>query len=159
MMFWKTGKPSTKWDLQPTLPNIMQVVGPLFSTNFEGSLWSPRPYERSSIGIAYRNSGQFFFSLSIGGKLLYNIVLEYLNMNSNSFFLIFLIGGKLLYNVLVSAMQQHESVIITHTHTYITPPSLAFLPSPYSTPLGHHRAPGWAPCVTQHLPTSSLFYT
>ena len=72
-------------------------------------------------------------------------------MNSNSFFLIFLIGGKLLYNVLVSAMQQHESVIITHTHTYITPPSLAFLPSPYSTPLGHHRASGWAPRAIQQL--------
>ena len=40
----------------------------------------------------------------------------------------------MLYNVLVSAVQQHESVIITHTHTHththITPPSLAFLPSP-----------------------------
>ena len=28
-----------------------------------------------------------------------------------------------------------------------------------STPLGHHKVPGWAPCVTQQLPTSYLFYT
>ena len=51
MTFWKTGKPSTKWDLQPTLPKITQVVGSLFSTKFEGSLWSPRSRERSSIGM------------------------------------------------------------------------------------------------------------
>ena len=45
------------------------------------------------------------------------------------FFLIyFLIGGKLLYHMLVSAVQQHESVIITHTHTYIYIPSLLSLP-------------------------------
>ena len=35
-----------------------------------------------------------------------------------------------------------------------------FLPSSWThhpTPLGHHRAPSWAPCVTQQLPTSCLF--
>ena len=38
--------------------------------------------------------------------------------------------------------------------TYI--PSLLGLPP---TPVGHHRAPGWAPCATQQLPTSFLLYT
>ena len=29
----------------------------------------------------------------------------------------------------------------------------------HPTPLGHHRAPGWAPCASHQLPTSYLFYT
>ena len=36
---------------------------------------------------------------------------------------------------------------------YISPPSWA------SHPLCHHRAPSWAPCVTEQLPTSYLFHT
>ena len=34
------------------------------------------------------------------------------------------------------------------------PPSLT-----HSTLLGYHGVPGWAPCVTQQLPASYLFYT
>ena len=30
---------------------------------------------------------------------------------------------------------------------------------PSHTPLGHHRAPSWAPRVTQQVPTNYLFYT
>ena len=30
------------------------------------------------------------------------------------------------------------------------------LPSPHPTHLGHHTAPGWAPCVTQEFPTSTF---
>ena len=41
-------------------------------------------------------------------------------------------------------------------YIHISPPSL---PSFHSTLLGHHRAPSWAPCVIQQLPTSHLFYT
>ena len=37
----------------------------------------------------------------------------------------------------------------------LKPPS--HLP-PHSTPLGHHRAPGWAPCIIRQLPTGCLFY-
>ena len=71
-----------------------------------------------------------------------------------TFLIYFLIRGTLLYGVvLVSAIQQHESAIITHT----SPPCCASLPSPYPTPLGHHRAQSWAPCVTQQLPTSMYF--
>ena len=72
----------------------------------------------------------------------------------------FLIGGKLLYNVvLVSAVQQHKSAIII----CIPHPCWASLPSPNPTPLGHHRVPGWAPCVYRSFPKflirwhSSLF--
>ena len=32
-------------------------------------------------------------------------------------------------------------------------------PPHYSIPLGHHRVPGWAPCVKQNLLASYLFYT
>ena len=41
----------------------------------------------------------------------------------------------------VSAMQHRESPINMH----ISPPFWTPLPPP----LGHHRAPGWAPCVTE----------
>ena len=62
------------------------------------------------------------------------------------FFIYFLIGRKLFYKVmLVSAVQQSRSVIIIHR--YISSLPLPSLPSSHPTPLGHHRAPGWAPCV------------
>ena len=40
-----------------------------------------------------------------------------------------------------------------------SPPSWVSLSSPHSTPLSHHRVPGWGPCAIQQLPTSNLFYT
>ena len=49
---------------------------------------------------------------------------------------------------------------ISYMYTYI--PSLLDLPptpTPNPTHLGHHRAPSWAPCVIQQVPTSYLFYT
>ena len=36
---------------------------------------------------------------------------------------------------------------------YTPPPCSASLP-PHSTPLGHHRLPGWVPCILQQLLTS-----
>ena len=45
--------------------------------------------------------------------------------------------------MLVSAIQ-HESVIIIRIYS----PSGASLPSPHPAPLGHHRVPDCAPCVT-----------
>ena len=37
-------------------------------------------------------------------------------------------------------------------------PSILRLPLlPHLTPLGHHRTPGWAPCVIQQLPT--IYFT
>ena len=47
-----------------------------------------------------------------------------------------------------------KSPIIIHTSTL----SWASLPSPYPTPLGHHRAPGWAPCVIELLLISYFIY-
>ena len=54
-------------------------------------------------------------------------------------------------------MKQINSMYI---HIY---PSVLDLPAPlpscHHTPLGHHRAPSWAPRVTQQVPTNYLFYT
>ena len=47
---------------------------------------------------------------------------------------------------------------ISHNYTFITS-LLSLPPLPYPTPQGHHRAPGWAPCVIQQLLISYLFYT
>ena len=60
------------------------------------------------------------------------------------FFLIyFLFGEQLLYSImLVSVLQQHLSAIII----FISLPSGTSHPIP-STPLGHHRVPGWTPVL------------
>ena len=53
----------------------------------------------------------------------------------------------------------HISMWISHSYTYI--PSLLNIPSHlllHPTSLGCHRAPGWALCVTQQIPTGCLFY-
>ena len=54
----------------------------------------------------------------------------------------------------MSAVQQNESAVCIHT----SPCSWASLP-PHPTPLVHHRAPSWAPCAQQQLPSSHSFYT
>ena len=51
----------------------------------------------------------------------------------------------------------HTTKQISHNYTYIA--SLFSLLSPSPTPLGHHRVPGWVPCVIEQLLTSCLFYT
>ena len=68
----------------------------------------------------------------------------------------FLIGGKLLYSVvLVSAIQQQTSAVIKH----MSPPSWAILLSLHPIPLGHHRAPAWAPCVTYNSFSPAICFT
>ena len=47
---------------------------------------------------------------------------------------------------------------ISYMYTYI-PSLLSLSPAPHPTPLGHHRALGWAPCAIQQLPASYLFHT
>ena len=47
--------------------------------------------------------------------------------------------------------------IYTHTQTHPFPLEPSSYP-PHLTPLGHHRALSWAPCVIWQLPTSFLFY-
>lgn len=55
------------------------------------------------------------------------------------------LGGHLLYNgMLVFAIQEHESATIIR----ISPLSRASLPTRHPIPLGHHRAPSWAPCLS-----------
>ena len=57
----------------------------------------------------------------------------------------------LLYNVVSFCYIQKW---ISSMYTYI--PSLLGTPNPtpYPSPLGHHRALSWAPCAVQQLPTS-----
>ena len=54
-----------------------------------------------------------------------------------------------------NTIQQHESAISIH----ISPPSCTSPPSLplHPTPLGCHRALGWAPCVIQQLPPAFYF--
>ena len=47
------------------------------------------------------------------------------------------------------------STSISFMYTFISSP-LTLPPPPYPTTWGHHRAPGWAPCITQQLPTYPL---
>ena len=68
----------------------------------------------------------------------------------------FCLGVKLLYNVVsVSPVQWSESAICIPK----SPPSWTSHPPPHPTHLGHHRAPSWAPCAIQQVPTSYLFHT
>ena len=53
----------------------------------------------------------------------------------------------------------HTPTWISHRYAYV--PSLLTLPPIpllHPTLLGCHRAPGWAPCITQQIPTGDLFY-
>ena len=45
-----------------------------------------------------------------------------------------------------------------HSYTYIRS-VFSLPPLRCPTPLGHHGAPDWAPCVTEQLLTGHLFYT
>jgi len=70
-------------------------------------------------------------------------------VESTSFLNLFFNWRIMLYNaVLASAIQQHESALSIHMFTLLDlPPNRP--PPPHSplhpTPLGCHRAPGWAP--------------
>ena len=103
--------------------------------------------------LAGGSRGDFIFlSFPVSRGCPYSLALRlFLHLFLN----LFLVGGKLLYNVvLVSAIQQGESVISIH---YV-PSRLSLLHHPpYPTPLGLHRALGWAPCVIQQPPISYLF--
>ena len=69
---------------------------------------------------------------------------------------LFIFKGWLLYNiVLVSAIHQYESAIGLH----MSPPARTSLPTTtHPTPLGHHRAPVWDPCIIQPIPTAHILY-
>ena len=67
----------------------------------------------------------------------------------------FLNWGLLLYNLAVDSVEQYKSVIMLYIYPLsLKPPSLL-----NPTPLAHHRAPGWAPCVTRQLAANCLFHT
>ena len=51
----------------------------------------------------------------------------------------------------------HSIVNQLYVYIYPLPLESPSHPLPYSACLGHHRAPSWAPCVMQQLPTSSQF--
>ena len=57
--------------------------------------------------------------------------------------------------MLISAVQQHESALDTHTRSLRSIPSI--LPPP--TPLRHHRAKNWAPGLENSFPLASSLGT
>ena len=69
---------------------------------------------------------------------------------------LFLIGGWLQCYVVFC----HTSTWISHRYTYV-PSLLSLLPTshlpPHITPLGCHRALGWAPCIIQQIPPAYVF--
>ena len=76
----------------------------------------------------------------------------YTHRHTHTYLLYFLIAGQLFHNVvLASAIHHCEPAVITQTH----PPFWAsFRPSP----LGHHTAPGWAPCVISNF-SPAIYFT
>ena len=68
---------------------------------------------------------------------------------------------NLFLNWRIVALQYCAGFCHTTTHLVIIihPSTLSFPPFPQPTPLGHHRARGWAPCVIKQLPVSSVLYT
>ena len=61
---------------------------------------------------------------------------------------------------LKSLLQHHSSKASILWHRYISiPPSWTSLLPPHYTHLGYHRAPSWASCALQWVPTSHLFHT
>ena len=63
---------------------------------------------------------------------------------------IFFFNWRKINFALVSVVQQCKSDIIIH----ISLSHCGSIPSPHPTPVGHHRASGWAHCVIQQLLTS-----
>ena len=51
----------------------------------------------------------------------------------------------------------HIATLTSHRYTYVPSILNPFPPPTPSHPLGCHRALGWAPCVTQQIPTYYLF--
>ena len=110
-----------------------------------------------SIHVVIVISGKISCFLCLSGISLY-IHTVYVHICIHTYvkllFCFFRVWSKLYNVVIVCSMQWSESPLCTH----ISPPSWAFLPPLHPTPLGHHRAPSWAICATEQLPTSCLFY-
>ena len=75
-----------------------------------------------------------------------------LPMNIHGWFPLGWTGWSMIWHIFTS----YNDMTFIQSVTY-APPSGASLPPP--TSLGHHRAPRWAPCAVEQLPTSRLFYT
>ena len=93
-----------------------------------------------------------------------SLIIYFLHEIIYLFIYLFLLFSKFIFNwryncftMLCWFLTYHSmNQSYVHKHTLLLgPPS--HLP-PHPIPLGHHRAPGWAPCVMWQLPTSSLSY-
>ena len=84
-------------------------------------------------------------------RLKNHIITYHESQNSTKFFKL----GYTCFTILCCAVQLRESAVSIHT----SPSSWVSLPLPHPIHLGHHRAPSWASCTIQQLPTSCLFYT
>ena len=80
--------------------------------------------------------------------VMFRVLLNFYSM------LFCLIEGKLQYCVGFCHTTIQSAIII-----HMSLPSQASLLSPNPTPLGHHRASGWAPCVIQQLLTIYILHT
>ena len=60
----------------------------------------------------------------------------------------------LFHGVLVSTAPWSESAMCVYIYPLLLGPPSHLHPHP--TPLGHHRAPSWAPVLSNHLPLSSV---
>ena len=74
----------------------------------------------------------------------------------------FFLTSLLEYNCLTMVWQFLLYHKVNQLYVYIMSPYLLPLSSPshtpYSTPLGRHKAQSWSPCAMRWLPTSYLFY-
>ena len=132
------------------------------------SLWVSGPHRPANSGYLWGRKKELGFGgvESVEGGLRHFLVIFQFYFNKENVILLlkcnstfFLIGVKLLYNV-VSFF--YTVKWISYTYTYF--PSLLDLPPTAPCPchlthLCRHRAPTWAPCAIQQVPTSYLFYT
>ena len=51
----------------------------------------------------------------------------------------------------------HNIMNQLYVYIYPLPPEPSFHPTPHPTPLGHHRAPNWAPCATSSFSLAIWF--
>lgn len=89
--------------------------------------------------------------------LVYDSCVVDLNLWRN-YFLMFSIRFKTDF-ITFSELTNGNFRCATNWISYISPSSWVSHPSPHSTPLGHHGAPGWAPCIIYSRFLLAIYFT